>query len=33
MVGSLAIRSSLRNLGWAATVLMGVTVVAMFATM
>jgi Mn2+/Fe2+ NRAMP family transporter len=33
IMGSLAIRSRLRNLGWAATVLMGVTVVAMFATM
>jgi NRAMP (natural resistance-associated macrophage protein)-like metal ion transporter len=33
IMGTLAIRSRLRNLGWAATVLMGVTVVAMFATM
>jgi NRAMP (natural resistance-associated macrophage protein)-like metal ion transporter len=33
IMGSLAIRSRLRNLGWAATALMGVTVVAMFATM
>jgi Mn2+/Fe2+ NRAMP family transporter len=33
IMGTLAIRSRLRNLGWAATVLMGITVVAMFATM
>jgi NRAMP (natural resistance-associated macrophage protein)-like metal ion transporter len=33
IMGSLAIRSRLRNLGWAATALMGVTVIAMFATM
>jgi NRAMP (natural resistance-associated macrophage protein)-like metal ion transporter len=33
IMGSLAIRSRLRNLGWAATGLMGVTVIAMFATM
>ena len=33
IMGSLAIRSRLRNLGWAATVLMGVTVGAMFVTM
>jgi NRAMP (natural resistance-associated macrophage protein)-like metal ion transporter len=33
IMGSLAIRSRLRNLGWAATALMGLTVVAMFATM
>jgi NRAMP (natural resistance-associated macrophage protein)-like metal ion transporter len=33
IMGSFAIRSRLRNLGWAATALMGVTVGAMFATM
>jgi hypothetical protein len=33
IMGTLAIRSRLRNLGGAATVLMGITVVAMFATM
>jgi NRAMP (natural resistance-associated macrophage protein)-like metal ion transporter len=33
IMGSFAIRSRLRNLGWAATALMGVTVGALFATM
>ena len=33
VMGSFAIRSRLRDLGWAATVLMGVTVGAMFATL
>ena len=33
IMGSLAIRPRLRNLGWAATMLMGVTVGALFATM
>jgi NRAMP (natural resistance-associated macrophage protein)-like metal ion transporter len=33
IMGAFAIRSRLRNLGWASTVLMGLTVAAMFATM
>jgi Mn2+/Fe2+ NRAMP family transporter len=33
IMGSFAIRSRLRNLGWVATTLMGVTVGAMFATL
>jgi Mn2+/Fe2+ NRAMP family transporter len=33
VMGSFAIGSRLRNLGWAATALMGVTAGAMFATM